>query len=76
MTKRIVARAIAVGFMFSIATGCAVRPVVDPRNPAPARDGPVVLRELRRRVKKAFDQAGIEIPFPHVKMVREPEGVA
>jgi small conductance mechanosensitive channel len=41
-----------------------------------ANDGPVVLRELRRRVKKAFDQAGIEIPFPHVKMVREPEGVA
>ncbi len=44
MTKRIVARAMAVGFLFSIATGCAVRPVVDPRNPAPTRDGPVVLR--------------------------------
>jgi hypothetical protein len=44
MTKRIVARAVAAGFLLSIATGCAVRPVVDPRNPAPARDGPVVLR--------------------------------
>jgi small conductance mechanosensitive channel len=43
-----------------------------------AHDGPTVLRELRRRVKKAFDKAGIEIPFPHVKVVggREKEGVA
>lgn len=41
-----------------------------------ANDGPAVLRELRRRVKKAFDQAGIEISFPHVKVVREHEGVA
>jgi len=41
-----------------------------------ANDGPAVLRELRRRVKKAFDQAGIEIPFPHIKVVREHEGVA
>jgi hypothetical protein len=43
MTKRIVAQVAAMGFLFSIATGCAVRPVVDPRNPAPVRDGPVVL---------------------------------
>ena len=43
MTKRIVARAVAIGFLVSIATGCAVRPVVDPRNPAPVRDGAVVL---------------------------------
>ena len=33
-------------------------------------EGPVVLRELRRRVKKAFDAAGIEIPVPHVKILR------
>ncbi len=44
MTKRNVARGVAIGFLFSIVTGCAVRPVVDPRNPAPTRDGPVVLR--------------------------------
>jgi small conductance mechanosensitive channel len=41
-----------------------------------AQDGPTVLRELRRRVKKAFDHAGIEIPFPHVKLVRDHEGAA
>lgn len=41
-----------------------------------AHDGPTVLRELRRRVKKAFDKAGIEIPYPHVKVVREHEGAA
>jgi small conductance mechanosensitive channel len=41
-----------------------------------AQDGPTVLRELRRRVKKAFDNAGIEIPFPHVKVVRDREGAA
>jgi small conductance mechanosensitive channel len=40
------------------------------------QDGAIVLRELRRRVKRAFDQAGIEIPFPHVKVVRDEEGVA
>jgi hypothetical protein len=39
-----------------------------------AHDGPAVLRELRRRVKKAFDQAGIEIPLPHMKLVRDREG--
>lgn len=39
-----------------------------------AHEGPLVLRELRRRVKKAFDDAGIEIPFPHIKLVRD--GVA
>jgi small-conductance mechanosensitive channel len=41
-----------------------------------AHDGPAVLRELRRRVKKAFDAAGIEIPFPHVKVVTDREGAA
>ena len=41
-----------------------------------AHDGPAVLRELRRRVKKAFDKAGIEIPFPHVKLVRDRQGAA
>jgi small conductance mechanosensitive channel len=35
------------------------------------QDGAVVLRELRRRVKKAFDAAGIEMPFPHIKLVRD-----
>ena len=39
-----------------------------------AQDGPVVLRELRRRVKKAFDKADIEIPFPHIKLVRDRDG--
>ena len=41
-----------------------------------AHDGPVVLRELRRRVKKAFDKADIEIPFPHIKIVRDRDGAA
>jgi len=41
-----------------------------------AQDGPTVLRELRRRVKKAFDSAGIEIPYPHVKLIRDHEGAA
>jgi small conductance mechanosensitive channel len=41
-----------------------------------AHDGPAVLRELRRRVKKAFDHAGIEMPFRHVKVIRDHEGVA
>jgi moderate conductance mechanosensitive channel len=41
-----------------------------------AHDGPIVLRELRRRVKKAFDHAGIEIPFRHVKVVYDREGAA
>jgi small-conductance mechanosensitive channel len=41
-----------------------------------AHEGPAVLRELRRRVKKAFDAAGIEIPFPHVKVIQEREGAA
>jgi small conductance mechanosensitive channel len=27
-----------------------------------------VARELRRRIKKAFDQRGIEIPFPHLSV--------
>lgn len=40
------------------------------------QDGPVVLRELRRRVKHAFDKAGIEIPYPHVRIVRDREGAA
>jgi len=40
------------------------------------QDGINVQRELRRRVKKAFDAAGIEIPFPHVKLVRDPGGAA
>ncbi len=36
-------------------------------------DGEVVQRELLRRVKKAFDQAGIEIPFPHRKVISAAE---
>ena len=28
----------------------------------------MVGRELRRRIKKAFDTAGIEIPFPHISL--------
>jgi small conductance mechanosensitive channel len=40
------------------------------------QDGATVLRELRRRVKRAFDKAGIEIPYPHVKLVRDSEPVA
>jgi small-conductance mechanosensitive channel len=35
------------------------------------QDGPVVQRELRRRLKKAFDQAGIEIPYPHLRIVTD-----
>ena len=38
-----------------------------------AHEGPAVLRELRRRVKKAFEAARIEIPYPHVKIVRDSE---
>ncbi len=41
-----------------------------------AHESPLVLRELRRRVKKAFDDAGIEIPFPHIRLVRDRDGVA
>ena len=41
-----------------------------------AHDGPTVLRELRRRVKKAFDKAGIEIPFPHIRLVGGRGGAA
>ena len=36
-----------------------------------AQDGPIVQRELRRRVKKAFDQAGIEIPSPHLRVLTD-----
>jgi small-conductance mechanosensitive channel len=28
-----------------------------------------IMGELRRRLKKAFDEEGIEIPFPHVTLV-------
>jgi small conductance mechanosensitive channel len=41
-----------------------------------AHEGPAVLRELRRRIKKAFDKAGIEMPFRHVKIIRDREGAA
>ncbi len=36
------------------------------------QEGIAVQRELRRRVKRAFDEHGIEIPFPHLKVVTEP----
>lgn len=36
-----------------------------------AHDGAAVQRELRRRVKKAFDQAGIEISAPPIKLLSE-----
>ena len=39
-------------------------------------EGGSVLRELKRRVKIAFDAAGIEIPFPHIKVVRDDKGAA
>ena len=35
------------------------------------QDGPAVQRELRRRVKQAFDKAGIEIPYPHLRIVTD-----
>jgi small conductance mechanosensitive channel len=41
-----------------------------------AHEGPAVLRELRRRVKKGFDAAGIEIPFRHVKIINDRQGIA
>ena len=36
-----------------------------------AQDGPVVQRELRRRVKKAFEEARIEVPFPHRRILSD-----
>jgi len=30
-----------------------------------------VARELNRRVKRRFDELGIEIPYPHQKLVME-----
>ena len=27
-----------------------------------------VMSELRKRIKKAFDEEGIEIPWPHIKL--------
>lgn len=38
-----------------------------------AHEGANVQRELRRRIKIAFDAAAIEIPFPHVKVVMDKE---
>jgi len=38
------------------------------------QEGPVVQRELRRRVKRAFDASGIEMPFPHLTVVRAKPG--
>ena len=32
-----------------------------------------VKREFLRRVKNGFDEAGIEIPYPHVTITRRPE---
>ena len=43
MTKRIVARTAAIGFLLSIAMGCAVLLGVDPGTPALGRAGAVVL---------------------------------
>jgi moderate conductance mechanosensitive channel len=41
-----------------------------------AQEGSAVLRELRRRVKKAFDKAGIEIPSQRVTLAGDREGAA
>jgi small-conductance mechanosensitive channel len=35
-----------------------------------------VLRELRRRVKKAFDKAGIEIPSQYITLASGRKGAA
>jgi hypothetical protein len=70
MTKRIVARTVMIGLLFSIATGCAVRPVVDPRNPAPARDGPVVLRVCYVNGDGAHLAMGDQVEFSTSKLGR------
>ena len=44
MNKRGSVRMAAAGLITMFVAGCAVRPVPDPRSPAPVRDSPVVLR--------------------------------
>lgn len=44
MTNSYLARTAAIGLILGVVTGCAVLPNADPRNPAPVKDGPVVLR--------------------------------
>jgi len=44
MMNSYVARTAALGLILGVVTGCAVLPNADPRNPAPVKDGPVVLR--------------------------------
>jgi small conductance mechanosensitive channel len=41
-----------------------------------AQEGAAVLRELRRRVKKAFDKAGIELPSQQVTLASGRKGAA
>ena len=36
----------------------------------------VVGREFNRRIKMKFDEQGVEIPFPHRKLIMEPANVA
>jgi len=35
------------------------------------QEGQAVQREMRRRIKKAFEAENIEMPFPHMKLVRQ-----